>query len=171
MASLIIFYILAALMTVSAVLMVTTRRILRSAILLLFTLLGTAGLYLLLNYHFLAMVQIAVYAGGILVLLIFGILLTNEKSSTKMPRPSLSKVIYGALAAIAGVAVVIFTLWKVNFVYASPQNLTGEHEISMKEIGSALIGTGKYQYLLSFEILSILLLAAIVGGILIARKR
>ena len=74
----IIFYALAAVMVVCAILTVTSRRILRSATYLLFVLIATGGLYLQLGYEFLAGVQIAVYAGGILVLYIFSILLTSH---------------------------------------------------------------------------------------------
>ncbi|MDR2085890.1 MAG: NADH-quinone oxidoreductase subunit J, partial [Dysgonamonadaceae bacterium] len=62
-------------------------------------------------------------------------------------------------------------LLKHRFVYSDNTSMEGDHEIDMKLIGETLMGTEKYQYLLPFEVLSILLLAAIIGGILIARKR
>ena len=78
-ANVIIFYLLAAAIIVSSVLAVTSRKIFRAATYLLLVLIGTAGLYLMLNYHFLAVVQLSVYAGGILILFIFAILLTSSK--------------------------------------------------------------------------------------------
>ena len=167
----IVFYILATFIIVSAILAVTSRQILRAATFLLFVLLGMAGLYLLLNYHFLAAVQLSVYAGGILILFIFAILLTSPKGDQTEPEDK-GKVAIGLVAAVGGLVVTTVVLVKHVFLYASPNpTLTDDHEINMKVIGSALMGTGKYQYLLPFEVLSVLLLAAIIGGIIIAKKR
>jgi len=166
-----IFYSLAALIIVSAILSVTSTRMLRAATYLLFVMLGIAGLYLLLNYHFLAAVQLAVYAGGILILFIFAILLTSAKGDHRETADK-GKIAIGLVAALGGLAVTLIVLAKHLFLYADPNpTLTGDHEINMKVIGQALMGTEKYQYLLPFEALSVLLLAAIIGGILIARKR
>jgi NADH dehydrogenase subunit J (EC 1.6.5.3) len=79
MAEQIIFYILATIIVFSTIMAVTTQKIIRSATFLLFVLLGTAGLYLLLDYHFLMAVQIAVYGGGVMVLFIFAILLLTSR--------------------------------------------------------------------------------------------
>lgn len=166
----IVFYILAILMIVSAVVAVTTKRMLRAATFLLFVLLGTAGLYLLLNYHFLAAVQVAVYAGGILVLLIFAILLTSAKGE-KLRRADRKRIFGTALLSLGGILVTLFILFKHKMLYTVDPIAEGDQEMSMKEIGNALLGTGKFEYLLSFEALSILLLASLIGGILIARKR
>jgi NADH-quinone oxidoreductase subunit J len=167
----IVFYTLAAFIIVSAILAVTSRKILRAATFLLFVLLGMAGLYLLLNYHFLAAVQLSVYAGGILILFIFAILLTSPKGDQTEPEDK-GKVAIGLVAAVSGLVVTTVVLAKHVFLYANPNpTLTGDHEINMKVIGNALMGTGKYQYLLPFEVLSVLLLAAIIGGIIIAKKR
>ena len=171
MATLIIFYSLAALIVASSILSVTSTRMLRAATYLLFVMLGIAGLYLLLNYHFLAAVQVAVYAGGILILFIFAILLTSAKGYHRDTADK-GKLAIGLVAALGGLAVTLIVLAKHTFLYVDPNpTLTGDHEINMKVIGHALMGTEKYQYLLPFEALSVLLLAAIIGGILIAKKR
>lgn len=169
--NLIIFYVLAAFILAMSVLTVTSKKILRAATYLLFVLIGTAGLYLLLNYHFLAAVQISVYAGGVVVLFIFAIFLTSNKGES-IERHTKQKTLFAILAAVAGTAITAFALLKHQFIY-NPDNTTmmGDQEINMKTIGHALMGTEKYQYLLPFEILSVLLLACIIGGILIARKR
>ncbi len=167
----IIFYILAIFILAMSVLAVTAKKILRAATYLLFVLIGTAGLYLLLNYHFLAAVQISVYAGGIVVLFIFAIFLTS-KDGDAIEKNDNKKILYGIIAAISGIAVTSFVLFKHQFIYdSSNTTMLGEQEVNMKAIGYALMGTEKYQYLLPFEILSVLLLACIIGGILIARKR
>ncbi len=83
--STIIFYLLAAFSLISAVMAVTTRHIFRAAIFLLFTLIGIAGLYFWMQYDFIAAVQIVVYVGGITVLIIFSIFLTQQ-AGEKLPR-------------------------------------------------------------------------------------
>jgi len=169
MITIIVFYVLGALIAVSSILAVTAKRMLRAVTFLLFVLIGTAGLYLLLNYHFLAAVQLSIYAGGILILFIFAILLVSHKDDRTEPDDK-KKVIMGVIAAVSGLVITAVVVSKHVFLYRTEPNLE-EYEINMKEIGIALMGTGKYQYLLPFEILSILLLACIIGGILIARKR
>lgn len=167
MAEQIIFYILAIIIVFSTIMAVTTQKIIRSATYLLFVLLGTAGLYLLLDYHFLMGVQIAVYAGGVMVLFIFAILLTNEPGrDVKFEKPG--RMFIAALASLAGLAIcghIIF--YNVNKFYT----YVTQPEMPMQQVGMAMMGTDKYQYLLPFEAISILLLACIIGGIMIARKR
>src|SRR5258705_7265406 len=99
--STIIFYLLAALTLGSGVLSVSTRQIFRAAIYLLFTLIGIAGIYFWLNYEFIAAVQIIVYVGGIVVLIIFSIFLT-QKSGDEMAKPLGVRTLFSALAVIAG---------------------------------------------------------------------
>jgi len=168
--NLIIFACLGVAMLLLSVLAVTSKSLLRSATYLLLVLIGTAGLYLFLNYHFLAAVQISVYAGGVLILFIFAIFLTSNKGDV-MERHQTRKYVMGGLVALAGIAVTAFALVKHQFVYGNNPTIEGDQEINMKVIGEALMGTEKYQYLLPFEVLSLLLLACIIGGILIARKR
>lgn len=167
MADQIIFCILATIIVVFSIMAVTSRLIIRSATYLLFVLLATAGLYLQLNYHFLAAVQVAVYAGGIMVLFIFSILLTNQPGiDVKFEKPK--RMIASALAAITGLAVC------GHIVYhnvARVSEMLNIQQIDMKIIGRLMMGTDKYNYLLPFEAISLLLLACIIGGIMIARKR
>ena len=104
----VVFYILAAVIVVFSVLTVTTQRILRSATYLLFVLFGTAGIYFQLNYSFLGAVQLTIYAGGIIVLYVFSILLTSpdgDKIATKLPK---SKLFAGLVASLAGAVLCIF---------------------------------------------------------------
>ncbi len=170
MINFIIFCVLAIFILAMSLMAVTATKILRAATYLLFVLIGTAGFYLLLNYHFLAAVQISVYAGGIVVLFIFAIFLTSNKGDM-IESHSKKKILYGILASVGGIALTAFVLMKHKFLYADNLTIEGDQEINMKMIGEALMGTEKYQYLLPFEILSVLLLACIIGGILIARKR
>ena len=163
---LIVFLVLAVFMVVSAILSVTTTRILRAATYLLFVLFGTAGIYFQLNYSFLGAVQLLIYAGGITVLYVFSILLTSGQGD-KAEKLKNSKMFAGLITSLAGLAICLFITLKNQFV---PSHF--EHgELPVQTIGYALMGTGKHQYILPFEVISLLLLACIVGGIMIARKR
>jgi len=168
--NLIIFGLLGVFIIISSILAVTAKRMMRAATFLLCVLVGTAGLYLFLNYHFLAAVQLAVYAGGILVLFIFAIMLTSEKGDKTEPHDK-RRVLSGIFTGLAGVAVTLFVILKHQFLFPDNNVIDGDAEISMKIIGQTMMGTEKYQYLLPFEALSILLLACIIGGLIIARKR
>ena len=161
----VIFYLLAIVIVVCSILTVTTRRILRAATYLLFVLLSTAGIYFMLDYTFLGSVQIAVYAGGILVLFVFSILLTSQPGEKTEEKGKMQRLI-GLIAAIAGAAVCAYAL----FTYKWPESVTSQVQ-SINDIGHALIGMDKFQYLLPFEAVSVLLLACIIGAIMIARKR
>ena len=156
----VVFYFLAVFIIAMSILTVTTQRIVRSATYLLFVLFGTAGIYFLLGYTFLGSVQIMVYAGGIVVLYVFSILLTSGEGD-RAAHLKRSTTIIGAI-------LVLFITLTHKFVPTSDPEPV---EISIKTIGHALLSSGKYGYVLPFEAVSILLLACIVGGLLIARKR
>src|SRR5512133_2462694 len=110
----IMFILFAVMITVFSILTVTTRRILRAAVYLLFVLVSTAGLYFMLNYQFLAAVQITLYAGGIVVLIIFSILLTSHISQ-KFESSGWKKNIFSALASITGALLSIITILDYKF--------------------------------------------------------
>lgn len=169
--NLIIFYVLAIFIVVMSIMAVSAKRVLRAATYLLFVLIATAGIYLLLNYHFLAAVQVAVYAGGIVILFIFAILLTNEHEKS-VETHSKKRMMMSGLVAGAGACLTAFILFSHQFKdYSNNLTVVGDYEMNMKTIGFAMMGTEKYQYLLPFELLGVLLLACIIGGVLIARKR
>lgn len=163
--STIIFYLLAALTLVSALLAVTTRMIFRAAIYLLFCLIGIAGLYFWLQYEFIAAVQIVVYVGGIVVLIIFSIFLTQQAGEL-LPQQKLGRQVFAALAAFCGLALVMVQLARHSFnMPASPVATPG-----ITAIGNQMLGVHQNGYALPFEVISILLLAALVGCIVIALK-
>lgn len=163
----VIFYFLVAFITVFSLLTVTTTRMVRSATYLLFVLFGTAGIYFLLGYTFLGSVQIMVYAGGIVVLYVFSILLTSGEGD-KAIKLKRSKFIAGLGTTIAGAIIVLFITLKHKFLATTDLKPI---EISFSTIGQQMFSSDKYGYLLPFEAVSLLLLACIVGGLLIARKR
>ena len=163
----VVFYFLAVFISVCSILTVTTRHMVRSATYLLFTLFGTAGIYFLLGYTFLGSVQIMVYAGGIVVLYVFSILLTSGEGdrTTKLKR---SKLLAGLGATVGGAIIVVFITLKHKFLVTAD---LVPLEINIKTIGHSMLSSDKFGYLLPFEAVSILLLACIVGGLVIARKR
>ena len=163
----VVFYFLAVFISVCSILTVTTRHMVRSATYLLFTLFGTAGIYFLLGYTFLGSVQIMVYAGGIVVLYVFSILLTSGEGdrTTKLKR---SKLLAGLGATVGGAIIVVFITLKHKFLVTTD---LVPLEINIKTIGHSMLSSDKFGYLLPFQAVSILLLACIVGGLVIARKR
>ena len=162
----IMFLIFSAIIVIFSILTVTSRRILRAATYLLFVLISTAGLYFMLNFQFLAAVQITLYAGGIVVLIIFSILLTSHISQ-KFERVQISKIIFSAIAAIAGIILTVTTILNYEF----KANKVVLQNIDMKIIGRSLLNYGDNGYVLPFEVISILLLAAMIGAIVIAKKK
>ncbi len=161
--SAIIFYTFAAIMIVFSLLAVTSRRILRAAVYLLFALGGTAALYFMLDYYFLGAVQLIVYAGGIVVLIIFSILLTTHINE-KLESPSPIKIVVTALAVFGGCALTLYTL--TNHSFSVKSGIVTETTVA--EIGEKMMSYGDGGYVLPFEVISILLLAAMVGAIVIA---
>jgi NADH-quinone oxidoreductase subunit J len=161
----IIFFILAASIVVFSILSITSRRILRAAIYLLFVLVAMAGLYYMMNFAFLAAVQLILYAGGIVVLIIFSILLTSQINS-KLEPPKRGHLLSGAVTAAGGIALSAVTI--LGFTFKPSTELAIGTD--MRTIGLQLMGTGANGYALPFEVISILLLAALVGSIFIALK-
>lgn len=159
------FYILSGMILVFSVLTVTSRRILRAAVYLLFVLLGSAGLFFMLNFNFLAAVQLTVYAGGIIVLIIFSIMLTSHVNE-KLESAGIKKSVFSFLAVAAGTAVTLYSI--LNYSFPSVSDSTNDS--SMKTIGTMLLSYKNDGYVLPFEVISILLLAAMVGAIIIAKR-
>jgi NADH-quinone oxidoreductase subunit J len=149
-ASQIIFYILSAFILGTALLSVTTTKIFRSAIWLLFSLIGIAGLYFWLEVEFIAAVQIVVYVGGIVVLIIFSIFLTQQ-SGKEMPKAPLVRSIASVLAVLFGFALTYSLIYKNNF-QPSDKNF----DWSVQKIGNQMLKTGENGYALPFEVVSIL---------------
>ena len=157
----IIFYFFAAVTLLSAFFVVTTRNIVRAAFFLLFTFFGVAGIYVLLGADFVAIVQLIVYVGGILILMIFGVMITNKitqvdiKTGTIHTLPAAIGV--GLFTGIAG-AVVLNTDW-FQVKSEMPQS-------TLSTLGYMLLN----EYSLVFELLGILLLVALIGAASMARK-
>lgn len=162
----ILYTIVALAIIICSILAVTTRKILRSATYLLFTLFGAAIIYFMMDYEFLGAVQIAVYAGGIVVLFVFAILLTSQPGKNSEKLESRRKG-WGILAAVATACV---TGWALVSRCCALMGAKPEMEfLTMKKLGLEMISNSGY--LLPFEAISVLLLACIIGGVAVARKR
>lgn len=168
----IVFIILAATIAIFSILSVTTKRIIRAATYLLFVLFGTAGLYFLLGYTFLGAVQIMVYAGGVVVLYVFAIMLTGKTATTTQKQLCIRKRCAALIATLIGTGLLMFTFASRQFKSIALDNtVTNESAAPIKELGQRLLSSGQDGYLLPFEAVSVLLLACIIGGLIIARKR
>lgn len=162
----IIFYLSAFVVIVLSFLAVSSRRLLRAAVYLLFVLVAVAGLYVMLDFLFLAAVQVVVYAGGIVVLIIFSILLTSRLDE-KLIQPNLPKRIISLIGAIGGIAVTILVINQYNW----KEGYSEGSDYTVATIGKALLSYEKYGYVLPFEVISILLLAAMVAAIVVAKRK
>jgi NADH-quinone oxidoreductase subunit J len=160
-----IFYILSAIIIVFALASVSSRKMLRSVIYLLFVLCGIAGIYFLIDYNFLAAIQLTVYAGGIVVLIIFSVLLVHhiemELEMVKMPRKILTM-----LLCVIGLGVFLYTIYNNDFNVVENYITT-----NTSDIGNKLLSYDSGGFILPFEVISLLLLASMIGAIVIAKGR
>ena len=162
MAGLILFYLFATVTVAAAIGVVACRNIVRASVCLLFTLGGVAGLYFLLDAEFLAAVQLVVYTGGILIIIIFGVMLTSTSPFSKF-HPKAGEV---ALASAVGtllfwtlLLVIVQTKWVSQPRLASAENV--------QVLGLAFMT----EYLVPFELASVLLLVVMIGSAFVARGR
>lgn len=169
MANIIMFGILAVVILGSAIMCVATKRIMRAATFLLFVLFGVAGLYFILDYTFLGAAQISIYAGALTMMYIFAIQLVGKRTLQGLvEHVKGSKAVGAAIVTVAGFITVALVLLKNNFLFKACE--VADEEVPMNVIGTALVGSDKYQYVLPFEFISVFLLACIIGGIVVARK-
>ena len=157
----IIFYIFALVTIISAGIVVFSKSIVYSAFSLLFTFSGVAGIYVLLGADFIAVTQLLIYVGGILILVIFGVMLTTNATDVEVNTQTLKALPATIVVAVVSallVSMMISTRWK--------QGDAPVPETSVTEIGQLLLT----KYLLPFEIASVVLLVAIMGAVFLARK-
>jgi len=156
-----IFYILSFLTIASACIVVFAKRIVYAAFSLMFTFFGVAGIYVMLGADFLAVTQVLVYVGGILVLLLFGIMMTHQGEAVEGEGLGSTKKLPGLLVAgfilFLLIAMTVRTAWEI----IEP----GEATPTTARIGNELMT----DFILPFEVASILLLAALIGAAYLAR--
>lgn len=157
----VIFYGIALLVVCSAIIVAFSKKIMHSAFALLLTFFGVAGLYVFIAADFIAAVQILIYVGGILVLILFAVMLTHKVNDIKLSNPATSPWIAGpiTLIVLAGLSwLIVKTPWPVKPLKIAP---------TTAEIGQAIMGT----YLLPFEATSVVLLIALIGAAYLARRK
>ena len=159
----VLFYIFALMSVASALSVVLSRNIVRTAVGLLFTLIGVAGLYFLLNAEFLAAVQLVVYAGGTLILIVFGVMLTSKSPFSRF-EPKLAEVM---LAMSFGLVLLIALIAAIVRAKFNSQMVDSGGNYPLETLGQALLG----DFLVPFELASVLLLVVMIGAAYLAKGR
>ncbi|WP_348798046.1 NADH-quinone oxidoreductase subunit J family protein [Flavobacterium adhaerens] len=160
---LILFCVLSAITLLTAFLTIFSRNPIHSAIYLVICFFSIGGHYLLLNSQFLAIVHIIVYAGAIMILLLFTIMLMNLNEGDEVHKPRFTR-----LGAVVSFCLVCLVLIKI-FIDSKPiveYDYTGEDYQSIKVLGKALLN----EYMVPFEFASVLLLVAMIGTVLLSKK-
>lgn len=160
------FYFFGLIAIAAALFAVTSQRILRAAVGLAVTLICSAAFYVLLTYDFIAAIQILVYVGGIVVLIVYAIMLTSSSDMIE----ATPKAVRRGLAFLATVLFLTFSiaaLANTPFVMDTADSIPASVTYAL---GEMILDTGSSGYVLAFEVISLLLLAAVIGAIVIARS-
>ena len=152
-------------MVIFAIKAVSSPKMLRAVIYLLFVLIGIAGIYFLVDYTFLAAVQLAVYAGGVIVLIIFSVLLVHH-IELRLELSSISQRVLAAILSLAGIGLTLFAIHTYEFIPVENYN-----SIEVDQIGNLLLSYKEGGFILPFEVISVLLVAVMIGAIVIAKGR
>lgn len=161
-----VFYMFAVIVIVSAMGGVFSKKMMYSAFSLLFTFFGMAGLYVLLSADFVAITQIMVYVGGILVLIVFGVMLTSKITGVDIKTGTIGKIqlTIGAITSVIVAIILLITYLNVDWV-------TSQFQIEVSTT-THYIGFGLFtEYLLPFFVAAVLLLIAFIGAAKIARRK
>lgn len=163
----VMFYVITTLITLLACAVVFGRKLLRAAVSLMFVLILTGGLYVMMGAEFIAGVQVLVYVGGIVVLIVFAVMLTRTRDLLE-DHPTPLRLTMGLIAW----ALFLFAACCAIFKEYQGANVMGTTKVQddVGMIGRALLDYGSTGYVLPFEIISLLLLAAVIGGVVVARK-
>ena len=166
----VLFYLFAAIAVVSAVFVVTKKNPVTSAVSLVITFLSLAGFYMLLNAHFIAIVQILVYAGAIMVLFLFVIMLMDLKREEDFFSKLKSQKFLGIIFAVVLVTEIFAVIKTFTSQFLSEQIYTPEN-IAAAGGNTRVIGRLLFtDFLLPFEVTSVLLLVAIIGAVVLGKK-
>jgi len=161
----IIFYLIALIMIVFAIKAVSSRKMLRSVIYLLFVLIGISGIYFMVDYTFMAAVQLAVYAGGVIVLIIFSVLLVHH-IELRLDVSNLSQRILAGFLSLAALGLTLFAIYTYQFNPVENYNT-----IEVADVGRGMLSYEAGGFILPFEVISVLLVAVMIGAIVIAKGK
>ncbi|MGV3695836.1 NADH-quinone oxidoreductase subunit J family protein [Flavobacterium sp.] len=160
----IIFYFLSAITLASAFLTIYSKNPIHSAIYLVICMMTIVGHYLMFNAQFLALVQLIVYAGAIMVLFLFTIMLMNLNKEDEVHKPRITRL--GAVTVFILMSVVLVTIFINSKTIMGDYDVSGEDYQSIKKLGTVLLN----EYMVPFEFASILLLVAMMGAVLLSKK-
>ena len=160
------FWMIAAYTLFAAYFVVTARNLFRCAVGLAGVLIGIAGLYLLMDAQFLSAIQVAVYVGGVVVLVVFAILMVEDVTQKEFLRSPFSRNVASGIIAELLLAVVAGAAIVQGFGPPHPERSAAQ----VREIGRALLETGPGGFALPFEVISLVLVAALVGAVTIAGR-
>lgn len=160
----ILFFLCAGLVVISAWAIVLSQNIVRMAVYLLLTLAGVAAFFFMLSAEFLAAIQLIVYAGGTLILIVFGVMLTSKNPFMQL-KAQLWERGLGALLGGALAALLLLALVNSSVHQAPVATVATQHQV--ESIGKALLT----DYLVPFEVAAVLLLIVMIGAAFMARKR
>ena len=161
---LIIFYVLSAITLATAFLTIYSRNPIHSAIYLVICMVTIAGHYLMFNAQFLAMVQLIVYAGAIMVLFLFTIMLMNLNKEDEVHKPRITRL--GAIVVFVLMCVILVTVFINSKTIMGEYDVSGEQFQTIQKLGTVLLN----EYMVPFEFASILLLVAMIGVVLLSKK-
>ncbi len=160
----VLFYAFATLTALSAWAIVLSNNIVRMSVYLLFTLAGVAGLYFMLNAEILAAIQLIVYAGGTLILIIFGVMLTSKNPFMQLKAKGWEMTVAMGIATVIG-GLLVWAMVNTNLEGGNKPAPAGYNEVS--NVGRGLLS----KYLVPFEVAGVLLLIVMIGAAYMARKR
>lgn len=152
-------------MIVFAIKAVSSRKMLRSVIYLLFVLMGIAGIYFMIDYTFMAAIQLAVYGGGVIVLIIFSVLLVHH-IELRLDVSTLTQRIMAGILSAAGLGLTLFAIYTYQFNPVENYNT-----IEVADIGRGMLSYEAGGFILPFEVISVLLVAVMIGAIVIAKGK
>ncbi len=152
-------------MIVFAIKAVSSRKMLRAVIYLLFVLMGIAGIYFMVDYTFMAAIQLAVYAGGVIVLIIFSVLLVHH-IELRLDVSKLSQRVLAGLLSLSGLALTLYAIFTYKFKPVENYN-----SIEVHDIGLGMLSYEAGGFILPFEVISVLLVAVMIGAIVIAKGK
>lgn len=157
----VLFYVFSAMTIVPVIYILITRNVIRAVFSLAFSFLGLAGLYVLMSAEFIAVVQLLIYAGGIIVLMVFGLMLTKTKQNEGFITRHRSPI-FGSLIALTLMICLSYFATQSNFITGTPVT----HEDSISLIGKFYLT----DFIIAFEVVAFLLLVALVGASYLAKK-
>lgn len=164
----ILFYCVAAVVLLAAIGVVRSSNIFHAGLSLALSFFGVAAIYVMLDAHFIAAVQVLIYVGAIAVIVMFAVMLTQHISDREKGPPFTRQI--STLFAVTIFAAICLTAINAQNWSSTMGSWTAASYLSVKQIGMLFLGRDKDHYMLPFEIVGLLLLMALVGAVMVASK-